>query len=558
MSFLSRLEQQFRDPVIYWPAVALIAASTPMAFAPYYHFWLMPLLFGALIRLAELNPQRSVAGAYVFGFIAYACQFYWIHTALHDVSGLPNLYAVPAVLLFAAFLALYPMLAFKLWRKFNLPRWMNVGIALPLLWTLTEFARERLLTGFGWGAIGYSQITRDSPLAGFAPLGGIHLVTLATAFAGAWLVLFIDNESRLKKRIAPLCAVVALFIGGYVAQQTDFTRPDGSTSTVALAQGNIEQTLKWREDQIVPTIQRYYDQVSKTRADIVILPEAAIPQIMQDLPENVLRSFAEQAQSNGSSLAVGILKYTDDSRTDYENAVVNLSEYTNGEKPRIQSYAKSHLVPFGEYKPLRFITGPLYRLMDMPMSDMKKGAAGQPPLTMKNQKVAFNICYEDGFGDELIASAKQSTLLANVSNMGWYGDSNAMWQQLQQSQARAMELGRYMVRSTNNGATAILSPKGHIVAQSVPNTVTVLEGHIKGYTGETPYMEMGGSYPLIGLLALFAVMLYYVGRNNRRFGKSAQQRPTDGTSEPAAMSQWGDDDGLQADMDQEYLIEKDK
>lgn len=506
MKILRKLETYWQKPLLYWPLVVLLGAATPLTFAPYYHFWLMPLLFGALIRLIELRPHRSVSTAYVFGFFAYVSQFYWIHTALHDVSGLPNLYAVPMTVLLPAFLALYPALCFRLWEKFHFPRWIKVGIVLPILWTLTEFARERLLTGFGWGALGYSQITKSSPLAGFAPVGGIHLVTFATACISAWLVLLVDNAGRLKNRLLPLCCGVALCTVGYIAQNAEFTRPDGSTNTVALLQGNIEQHLKWQEDQVVPTIQKYYEQLSKTRADIVILPETAIPVMRQNLPADVLNKFAAQAQSNGSALAVGISQYTSDGN-DYENAVINLTDY-NTSDDKIPYYAKNHLVPFGEYKPLPAITNVLYRMMNMPLADFRKGGEGQAPLTMKNQRVAFNICYEDGFGDELIATARQSTMLANVSNMAWYGDSNAMYQQLQQSQARAMELGRYMVRATNTGATAIISPKGSIISEAEANTETVLEGHVKGYTGETPYMKMGGSWWLIGILSAAALLLF--------------------------------------------------
>ena len=251
MNIFRKLEQYWQHPVLYWPLVILIAAATPLTFAPYYHFWLMPLLFGALIRLIELRPRFAVSTAYLFGLIAYTTQFYWIHTALHDVSGLPNLYAIPLTFLLPAFLALYPAACFWLWKKFHLPRWVKVGIVLPILWTLAEFARERLFTGFGWGALGYSQIVKESPLAGFAPLGGIHLVTLATAFVSAWLVLLIDNTGRLKQRLLPMCMIVMLCTVGYIAQQTDFTKPDGSTSTVALVQGNIEQSLKWDEEQVV-------------------------------------------------------------------------------------------------------------------------------------------------------------------------------------------------------------------------------------------------------------------------------------------------------------------
>ncbi|ROV56101.1 apolipoprotein N-acyltransferase [Neisseria chenwenguii] len=510
MNITRTLEHYWRKPLFYWLLAVIIALATPLTFAPYYHFWLMPLLFGALIRLTEIRPERTVSTAYLFGFTAYSAQFYWIHTALHDVSGLPDLFAVPLTVLLPAFLALYPALCFKLWQKFDYPRWIKVGIVLPVLWTLAEFARERLLTGFGWGALGYSQITKDSPLAGFAPVGGIHLVTLATAFIGSWLVLLVDNSGRLKSRLMPLCFCVALCTVGLIAQNTDFTRPDGSSATVALLQGNIPQTLKWNEDQVVPTIQKYYNQLSKTRADIIITPETAIPVMRQNLPEDILTQFAEQAQSNGSALALGISQYTADGNG-YENAVVNLSNYRSP-SDAVPYYAKNHLVPFGEYKPLPLITNFLYRLMNMPLADFRRGGEGQAPLVLKNQRVAFNICYEDGFGDELIATARQSTLLANVSNMAWYGDSNAMYQQLQQSQARAMELGRYMVRATNTGATAIVSPKGSIVAAAEPNTDAVLESHIKGYTGETPYMRMGGSYWLIGLLAAVALVLFALRR----------------------------------------------
>ena len=224
-----------------------------------------------------------------------------------------------------------------------------------------------------------------------------------------------------------------------------------------------------------------------------------------------LGTIRRASASNGSALAIGISQYTPDGNG-YENAVINLSDYHNSTSDTIPYYAKNHLVPFGEYKPLPIITERLYKMMDMPLADFQKGGDNQAPLVMKDQKVAFNICYEDGFGDELIATAKRSTLLANISNMAWYGKSNAMYQQLQQSQARAMELGRYMVRATNTGATAIISPKGTIVAEAQPDTETVLEGHVKGYIGETPYMKAGGSTWLISILAVIGVFLILIGR----------------------------------------------
>ncbi|MDO5070206.1 MAG: apolipoprotein N-acyltransferase [Neisseria zoodegmatis] len=515
MNVFEKADTVWQKPWLYWPLLPAIALATPLTFAPYYHFWLMPLLFGALIKLTELRPQYAARSAYLFGLIGYTAQFYWIHTALHTVSGLPNLYAVPLTFLLPAFLALYPAVAFWLANKFNVSRTVRIGLVIPLVWTLTEFARERLLTGFAWGALGYSQIADFSPLAGFAPLGGIHLVTLATALTGAWLVLLLDGKGcRLKQRAVAASALVAVLSAGYIGKQIEFTRPDGSSATVALAQGNIPQTLKWTPEQFFPTVERYYEQVAGSRADIVILPETAIPMMRQDLPQGLIDQFAARAKANGSALAIGISQYTSDG-LGYENAVINLTDYQPEQPDHIPYYAKNHLVPFGEYKPLPWLTEPLYQLMNMPLADFKRGGDAQMPFQMANQKVAFNICYEDGFGDELIASAKQSTLLANASNMAWYGKSNAMFQHLQQSQARSMELGRYMVRSTNTGATAIIDPKGRIVSQTVPDTEAVLEGKIEGYIGETPYMKMGGSLPLIILLGLTAAVLFAAGKRRR-------------------------------------------
>lgn len=502
-SVFAKFDRFWRIPAVYFAVLTALAAATPLAFAPYYHFWLMPLLFGGLIRLVELKPQRAVSSAYWFGLIGYTAQFWWIHTALHDVSGLANVFAVPLTFLLPAFLALYPAAAFWLWRKNRLSRLWSVGVLLPVLWTLAEFARERVMTGFGWGALGYSQIADFSPLAGFAPLGGIHLVTLATACAGAWLVLLVDND-RMRERLGALTALLLVCGAGYGLRQQAFTVPTGAPVSVALAQGNIEQHLKFDRDRLPETYRRYFEQVSASRARIVVLPETAFPQFLQDLEPGLLAAFADAARQNGSALAVGIPIYTDDGES-YLNAMVNLAEYRDGAMPPV--YAKNHLVPFGEYKPLPALTEPLYRMMNMPLADFKRGGAAQAPFAMAGQQVAFNICYEDGFGDELIASAKQSTLLANSSNMAWYGDSNAMWQQLQQSQARALELGRYMVRATNTGATAIVSPQGRVVKQAVPNTATVLEGEVQGMAGETPYMKTGSSWPLITLLAAAAALL---------------------------------------------------
>ena len=507
MNPFSRLAGLWRHPPVYFAVLTALALATPLAFAPYYRFWLMPLLFAALLHLFETKPQRRILSAYWFGFAGYAAQFWWVHTSMHDIGGLPNLYAVPFTLLFPAFLALFPAIALWLYGKYRLPRLAGTGIALPVLWTLCEFARERVMTGFGWGALGYSQIADGSPLAGYAPLGGIHLVTLAAACCGAWLLLAVHARS-LKGRILPAAALALLLYGGHALRGTAFTRPAGAPVSVALVQGNIAQRMKFSPEHYLETYQRYYDLVSRTRARIVILPETAFPQFLQDLEPGLLEQFADTAAHNGSALALGIPVYAEDGKN-YLNAAANLASFDPEQPDRLQIYAKNHLVPFGEYKPLPALTGVLYSAMNMPLADFKRGGTGQMPFDMAGQKVAFNICYEDGFGDELIASARTSTMLANISNMAWFGRSAAKWQQLQQSQTRALELGRPMLRATNTGATAVVSPQGSILALAAPDTVAVLEAEVQGMQGSTPYMRTGSSWPLVCALAALAVLLLF-------------------------------------------------
>ncbi|MDO5357078.1 MAG: apolipoprotein N-acyltransferase [Conchiformibius sp.] len=502
---LNLLDRIWRKPLVYFALLTAFAAATPRAFAPYYQFWLMPLLFGGLIALTEIKPERRISSAYWFGLIAYTSQFWWIHTALHDVSGLPNAYAVPLTFLLPAFLALFPAIAFWLYGKQRLPRPIAVGVLLPMLWTLTEFARERVFTGFGWGALGYSQIADRSPLAGFAPVAGIHLVTLATAFIGAWLVLITRNRSLVQRIVFALAVCVLLYIANNL-RPINYTRPHGLPVTVALAQGNIPQNLKFDPKQLIGTYKRYFNQVASSKAQIVVLPETAFPEFLQRTAPDLIKHFAEQAQQNNSALAVGMPAFTEDGR-DYLNTMVNLSRFDPQSPENIQIYAKNHLVPFGEFKPVPQLTEPLYSKMNMPLADFKRGGIGQEPFDMAGQKVAFNICYEDGFGDELIESAKKSTLLANASNMAWYGKSNAMWQHLQLSQARALELGRYMIRATNTGATAIVAPNGSVVKHAKPNIPTVLKGEVYGMIGQTPYMRMGGSWYLFYLLLISSGLL---------------------------------------------------
>ena len=506
-------------------AYAIVAASgllTPLAFAPYRMYWLMPLLLGVLLWYA-VSRKMPIRLAYLWGFCAYGSQFYWVYNALHNIAGLPTLYALPLSSLFPAYLALYPALCFWLLGHLHLPKNKKLVLAFPLLWVVCEFIRERALTGFGWGALGYSQVA-DSPLAGFAPVGGLYLVTFLTALITALCIFVLRTRNFRYSVCAVMLSILIVSIGLHL-KTVSFTTPTGQQSSVALVQGNVPQTLKWQESEALPTIEKYYRLVNSSKADITILPETALPFFQQDIPD-IVGQFAQAAQDNKSALVLGISRYNEDGN--FLNAAVNLSGYKAEEPFNQPFYAKDHLVPFGEYIPLPALTGWLYTKMDIPLLGGASGGEKQRPLALANQKVAFNICYEDAFGDELIYNASQSTLLANISNMAWYGDSHAMDIHLQLSQMRASELGRYMVRATNTGMTAVINPKGEIETLAAPNTEQVLTWTIEGHQGQTPFMAMGGSLYLILSAGFLLLLLYGYGfwKFKKRLRKLANTKKT--------------------------------
>ena len=492
-------------------AAALAGALTLYGFAPYRLYGLLPLSLLALAQLVQRNPTLAFRTGYVWGVAAYTSNFNWIYNSLHDIAGLPAVLAAPLVLLLPAYLAIWPGLGCWLVIRIDQRPWVRWLLAFPALWELGEWLRSWVMTGFPWGAVGYSQVT-ESPLSGFIPLGGIHLVSYLVAFsAGALLLL--ANGQRLQRALAATL-LLAIWSAGFWLQSVNWTEPVGKPYRVALAQGDIAQVLKWDPAAFEQTLKTYYQQVASTQADVMILPETALPVFLDDLPSGYLTMVAGDARRKNMALATGIPRRTPDGRG-YLNAVVVLTD------PALPSYAKDHLVPFGEFIPLPGLIGWIYQYMNMPLSGFSRGGANQAPLLLAGHHIAFNICYEDSFGEELIGPAARAGILANVSNLAWFGKSVAMSQHLQLSQARALETGRFMLRATNNGMTAIVRPNGEISSVAAPFSQQVLEGMVQDYQGLTPYMQLGNQPVIIACVSLL-VMAMALGAYQRYREKPRQ------------------------------------
>ncbi|PHV12000.1 apolipoprotein N-acyltransferase [Chitinimonas sp. BJB300] len=489
---------------------ALVGAFALLGFAP-YSFWpvvvlSLALLFGLIDAAA--TPRRAALVAWAWGFGFFTATIHWIFISLHTYGGMPAIVAILAIVGLAAFLALYPALAAFLARK--LAGQSRTGLlltALPALWLLIEWLRGWLFTGFPWGAVGYSQMP-DGPLAGFAPIIGVYGVSGLVALLAGVAVWLISRQFQLSDKLALLAAVL-LCGAGYGLKQVVWTEPAGKPLKVALLQGAIPQNQKWGIDDLIYNLRTYYHLVKEAKADLIVLPETAFPIFLHEVPDDYLEAVLSYATAQNAALIAGAPRQDGKSERYYNGAVL----LTDPARP---SNYKAHLVPFGEYIPIRPVFGWVYdNILQMPLVDFSSGGAVQKPLPVRDQRIAANICYEDVFGEELLPNARQATILLNLSNLAWFDGSVALAQHGQISQTRALETGRPMLRATNSGTTAVITPDGHYAARLPERVEGTLYAMVQGMQGETPYMWWGNVAAL--LLAAVGLAIALIARRRARF-----------------------------------------
>jgi len=498
----------------------LLGAASVLGFAPFYLF---PVPVAALTGLAWLwLASRSAGHAFAFGFTFGLGYFLtgasWVFVSMHDFGGMAWPVAGFATLFFCSYLALFPAAAGWIFARIRAPQWVRLAIVFPAAWVLWEWVRGWLFTGFPWIALGYSQ-SPDGPLSGFAVVLGVYGVSLLTASSAGLLVwlagaLTSTRGARPLRRAnailrhPALTTLALIWLAGWGLLRAPWTAPAGEPITVSLVQGNIEQDLKWRPEAARATLESYLDLALGTRGRLVLLPETALPVLNVDLPATYIDALARPARDRGGDLLTGIPEYVQADPARYYNSVMSF-----GTSPT-QTYRKYHLVPFGDYTPhWVFITWVMHTL-EIPMSDFSRGEPYQRPLGVAGQRVAVNICYEDAFGEEIIRQLPEATLLANFTNDAWWGNSAASDQHLQISQMRAQETGRYMLRATNTGVTAIIDERGHVVRAAPQFTVAVVEGLAQGRAGSTPYV-LWGNWACLALACVGLIVPVLVDRRRR-------------------------------------------
>jgi len=488
-----------RAPVVAerrWPAwadLALAAALGALQTLPFVltGWWLLQLLCVAVLarRVLAVSVRRAAALGLAFGTAWLCAGVWWLFVSMHRYGHLSAWLAALAVLALALALSLYLALAMAAVARWRSGRVGHDTACFAAAWLLAELARTWLFTGFPWLASGYAQV--DSPLAVLAPWLGVLGIGAAVAAIGAlW--------SRAAARPLPAAAAaVALALAG-AAGPWSHSRP-GATLSVSLLQTNVPQDEKFVVEQLPHTLRALAADLAAARGRLVVAPETAVPLLpsqLDDVAPGYMTALAEPFRGGERAALIGVP--LGDYDRGYSNSVIGLG----GAAP--YRYDKQHLVPFGEFIPtgFRWFT----TLLDIPLGDFMRGARNPPSFAFAGERIAPNICYEDLYGDELALrfadEASAPTVFANLSNIGWFGDTIAIDQHLNISRMRALEFQRPMLRATNTGATAVIDHRGRLTASLAPFTRGALEAEVQGRRGATPYAwwaSRAGLWPYLAL-----------------------------------------------------------
>ncbi len=472
----------------YFTHLALpVGAAVSLAFAP-FDGWPLAILCYAFLFLAWENatPRQAAKRGFLFTSGTYLAGTYWLYHSIHTIANAPISLTLFVMLGLVAIMGAYmALVGYVLARWFPARGALRWLLVLPAAIVLLEWFRGWFLSGFPWLAVGYTQT--DTWLAGLAPLGGVYTVSLAvTLCAGAVAALVLGDR---RTRIVAASVIAGLWLVGFAFHGREWTQTVGTPISVAIVQGAVPQEMKWADEQREKTVALYRELTRQhLGTKLVIWPEAALPGLSYEFTD-LLREEWTAAHAKGSALVMGIVRYDFEDKV-YFNAVLALDK-------EAQWYAKRRLVPLSEYFPPvpQWVTDWLHS-MDLPYSGFRAGVRNQDPLEAAGQKLALTICYEDAYASEQLEVLKTATLLVNVTNDAWFGDSTAAHQHLQISRMRALEAGRQLLRAANDGISAIIDDKGTVQKTFPRFKPGVLTADVQPRVGLTPYAQVG-NWPVV-------------------------------------------------------------
>lgn len=536
MNFFDHVSRQHISLLLLGAAHALSFAPGPLPAwsLPFVQIFTLAILAYHVFKSATLR-QAALYG-FLFGVANFALGFYWLYISMHYYGGLGAVSAAAAVVLLAIVEALFIVLATTLARWLAAPylkAYTHYGWQLLLAciwasaWTLAEWLRGTLFTGFPWLNIGYAHV--EGVLASWAAIFGVYGLAWLASFASAAIALLACAKDTRNDAKAAVAVGVAIVIGlaGIALSHIGWSKPHGEPLLVRLVQGNVPQSEKFDPQLLLRGVQTYMKlaalppKEAGSEPDVIILPETVVPLFQDRVSPQLWEDWLTIARQRNSRLLMGVpLHTTHDGQERHTNSAISFDADTPvaalASGNLNMRYDKQHLVPFGEFVPpgFRFFVD----AMRIPLGDFDRGSVRQPLFAIKGQMLAPDICYEDVFGEEIIESVRDSqqhgpgaTILVNLSNLAWFGDSWALRQHLQISRMRALETARPMIRATNTGMTAAIAPNGEVRAVLDPMNKGVLDVEVQGTTGLTPYVRWG-NLPVLAWAGLILLAAFFMRR----------------------------------------------
>jgi len=498
------------------------------------------MLILAWLTLSCQSGKENAYVAFAFQSTALAVTFWWIFISLYVYGEMNGLLAALAVVLLAGALAFYWTVFSWVFFKLSLeakgpvsaphPRSRRafercrVALLFGLCWLLSELCRGQWFTGFPWGASGYAH--NDTWMGLIAPFVGVYGIGALSAMLSMWAAQLCWDQWQLRGRhlfnfkdkrdwtVLITLGVLLFSLSIWPLLQTpllsSLNAPDSRNQEadsrplrVELLQGNVPQQTKFRNDRF-SAAQWYYDQIVSSSAQLVVTPETAFAMTIEELPKTFTSSIKNHFIAEEQAVLLGL---PSKDAGQYANSAIGIV----GERAQEYRYDKVHLVPFGEFIPpfFKWFTDQ----MQMPLGFFKRGEADQGSLQFLKQKIAPNICYEDLFGEELairfLNPDEAPSILVNMSNIAWFGDTVILDQHLEISRMRTLELRRPMIRATNSGVSAVIDHKGHVLIRAQAFRQEKVSAWVQGrFDAPSPYAWWASRY---GLLPLWGLGLGVLG-----------------------------------------------
>ncbi|MGJ8526692.1 Apolipoprotein N-acyltransferase GT2 [Halomonadaceae bacterium LMG 33818] len=485
----------FHKPCFAVLVALLLGALTTLTFAPFNFWWLGPMICAPLYALLRgTRVRKGMLIGFFYGVGLFGSGASWVYVSINVFGNANAIEATLLTLVFVLGLSLFYLIAAAFYRVLAPKVSCIEPLTFAAAWTLAEVFRGWFLTGFPWLFLGSAHLT--SPLASYAPIGGVYLISFFVALSGALLWHLV-----IGRRLCAILPLALIWIVGALLP-TQWLTPDAKSISVSLIQGNLPESEKWSFQGEEDAVNTYLDLTRQhgSQSDLVIWPEAALPMTLQDAMP--VFASAQSSMKVGSSLISGIITTQG---KNFFNSAVAFDQHPQGGMTTTL-YRKYRLVPFGEYVPLEGLLRPMLGFFNLPTSHMSQGAANQPPLTANGLKVGMSICYEVVYPDLVREQAKHANMLVTISNDSWFGHSIGPVQQMQMAQMRALENNRYLMQDTSDGVTAVAAPDGRIIA-SMPRFVSgALNTVVHPVYGETLFTRTG-SWPII----LVSVVLVAAG-----------------------------------------------